>query len=584
MEGERMRRPEPVALEDAFKQYSHDQDKIISPAQTVKRFREKLARSNLKILDDIVRIDNGRLGIPVFFSICGPDARAAIGNYKQMGKGATPDQAQASAVMELGERFSLYSFFRNPANFTYAPRRSLDLPAMDFKWIARSIQDESSDLPRLEAFFNQLPMQWTWAHNLTAGRAELVPFDWFWTINEFNGSSAGNCNEEALCQGICEVVERHVSALISGMQIKAPQIEMQSIDDPVAQELIQKYQRAGVKLYLNDFTLDMGIPSISALAFDPCSFPAHSEIVWTAGTTPSPAKALCRALTEVAQLAGDFNSNGNYVASGLPKLKNIEAARFITHPGGSVALRHMPDLGDPNIRMEVERCIDALSKKDMNIFTVDVRHPDLDLPVFYTIIPGTRFRERATHANVAMICAKVIAEQFAPDRAISLLDALSGLMPPAYFLEFYLGRVHISQDRHETAVDHLQKAIDLQPPQEDLAAVYAWLGVCLKEMGRYQQALEYLQKGAHIDPERTDILNLMGFCHYKLAAHEDAITCFKKLVELNPGSAIDYANIGSNYRAMGRTGEAIEYYQLALALDPGIEFARDHLDQLLGRA
>jgi ribosomal protein S12 methylthiotransferase accessory factor YcaO len=34
-------------------------------------------------------------------------------------------------------------------------------------------------------------------------------------INEFNGPSAGNCVEEALSQGICELVERHVSSLIS---------------------------------------------------------------------------------------------------------------------------------------------------------------------------------------------------------------------------------------------------------------------------------------------------------------------------------------------------------------------------------
>ena len=33
-----------------------------------------------------------------------------------------------------------------------------------------------------------------------------------------------------------------------------------------------------------------------------------------------------RALTEVAQLAGDFNSGANYVASGLPKFTTLEEA------------------------------------------------------------------------------------------------------------------------------------------------------------------------------------------------------------------------------------------------------------------
>ncbi len=573
--------PEFLKLQDAFKQYSHDQDKIISPEQTLQRFRSRVASAGLQILDDVVRIDNGRLDIPVYFSICGPDARETIGNYKQMGKGATPDQSQASAVMELGERYSLFSFYQNPANFTYASRRSLDHPSMDFKWIARSVLDDSGDLPILENFFNELPMQWAWAHNLTSGRPELVPFTWFWTINEFNGSSAGNCNEEALCQGICEVVERHVSAVISRSQLRAPLIDPSSIRDSVAQELIRKYQSAGIRLYLSDFSLEMGIPSVGALAYDPSTFPERSEIVWTAGTMPNAAKALCRALTEVAQLAGDFNSNGNYVASGLPKFQNLDAAGYITNPGSSVALNQLPDLSDDNIKTEIERCIAVMAERNMDIFTIDIRHPALNIPAFYTIIPGTHFRERAAHASVAMISAKIVSEQLPHDQAVSLLKKLAALISPKYYIEFYLGQIFIHQGHYEMAINHLHKALDLLPPDEDRAAVYSWLGVCYKEMEQFQTALDCLREGEKIDPERTDILNLMGFCHYKLSAHEDAIACFKKLIALNPSSAIDYANLASNYRAMGNAAQAIEYYQLALALDSGLDFAQEHLNQLL---
>ena len=137
--------PKPILLQDALKQYSHDQEKIIEPDKTIQRFKERLATSGLRILDDIVRIDNGRLGIPIYFSICGPDAYAAIGNYKQMGKGATPAQSQASAVMELGERFSLFSFYRNSQNFHFATRKAIEAPVIDFKWIARSVEDDSDE-------------------------------------------------------------------------------------------------------------------------------------------------------------------------------------------------------------------------------------------------------------------------------------------------------------------------------------------------------------------------------------------------------------------------------------------------------
>ena len=42
------------------------------------------------------------------------------------------------------------------------------------------------------------------------------------------------------------------------------------------------------------------------------------------------------ALTEVAQLAGDFNTSGNYVASGLPKFTTLEEAEFVLQPGKEI--------------------------------------------------------------------------------------------------------------------------------------------------------------------------------------------------------------------------------------------------------
>ena len=79
-----------IELKDAFKGYTYDQDKIVSPKETIARFKKKTKRVNLDILSRTRRIDNGRLGIPVFFSECGLDARDVIGTKKQMGKGLHP--------------------------------------------------------------------------------------------------------------------------------------------------------------------------------------------------------------------------------------------------------------------------------------------------------------------------------------------------------------------------------------------------------------------------------------------------------------------------------------------------------------
>ena len=277
-----------IILNDAFKGYTLDLDKMVTPEETVRRFKEKLKKINLDLLVETVRIDNGRLDIPVYFSLCGQDAESVTGTKKQMGKGATPQQAEASAIMELAERFSFFSFWKNPKHFLIESYQNVKDRAMSFENIAQSVHDGSPELDRAREIFSRLPLKWTLGYNLTRDKEVLIPFDWFFTINEFNGPSAGNCQEEAILQGICEVVERHVSSIISRNRLNAPAIDLGSTADPLVLELIQKYQKSGIKLYASDFSLDTGIPSVGILAYDPFTFPEKSEIVWTAGTTPNP--------------------------------------------------------------------------------------------------------------------------------------------------------------------------------------------------------------------------------------------------------------------------------------------------------
>jgi ribosomal protein S12 methylthiotransferase accessory factor len=410
----------------------------------------------------------------------------------------------------------------------------------------------------------------------------LIPFDWFFAINEFNGPSAGNCVEEALIQGICEIVERHTSSLISQNKMKVAAIRPESVTDPLVVEMFRKYENAGVKLYLSDFSLNTGIPTVGALAYDPVTFPALSEIVWTAGTTPDPQKALSRALTEVAQLAGDFNTNSNYVASGLPKYKTVEEAGYVINPGRNVNITDLPDLSSDNLKTEILNCLAALKHIDLQVLVINTIHEQLNIPAFYTIIPGAHFRERSRGTSVGMFSAKHIFENRPAAEAIRQLKHMETELPGKYYINFFLGACHLAIDDPKSALAYFRKSLTLNPTKQDIPSIYSYIGVALKDMGEYRQALEILQEGKKLDPERTDIYNLMGFCHFKLKAHEAAIENFKKVIALDPSSAIDYANIGSNYRKMGDKENAIRYYNMALKLDASIQFAKDGLDEIKG--
>jgi ribosomal protein S12 methylthiotransferase accessory factor len=569
-----------IVLKDAYKQYTHDQDKIFTPEETVKRFKVQLKKANLDILEKTVRIDNGRLDIPVFFSICGNDALKIIGTKKQMGKGGTPQQAEASAVMELAERFSFFSFVKDESNFFTERYENINEKVLPFEAIAKSVHDPCEDPEALKKIFSMLPLKWTWACNMTRDEECLVPFDWFYTINEFNGPSAGNCAEEALLQGICEVVERHVSSLVSRNKITTPLIDINTATDELSKEMTGKYNREGIRLYLSDFSLDTGIPTVGALACDPSTFPESSEIVWTAGTTPGPQKALSRALTEVAQLAGDFNSNSNYVASGLPKFSTLDEAGYVINSTETRSIDDLPDLSDNNIRVEVENCISALSKNDMEVIAINTMHRDLGIPAFYTIIPGAHFRERSAGTSIGMFSAKIVAESGNPGWAMAQLKKMDTILPGKYYIKFFMGICCLSLYDPEEGLRYLEEALELEPREEDMVSIYSYMAQCLKDMERYNDALAVLEKAEKIDRERTDIYNLMGFCFFRLKKHEDAIECFKKVLKLNPTSGIDYANIASNYRDMGNKEQAVSYYRMALEFDPSLDFARENLEKL----
>ncbi len=567
-----------IILGDCFKTYRHDQDKAQSPAETVHRVKDRLAKLNLNILTETKRIDTGRLGIPIYISLCGEDATRLTGTKKQMGKGATPAQSEASALMELIERYSFFSFIRRHP-FPVRKYGEVQSRAVSPASLRLSLHDDDSPLELCREFLQDFPMRWVTAHNLTRNEDQWVPIDWFYLINEYNGPAAGNTMEEAILQSLCEVVERHVGSIISHEKRPTPKIDVKSLKDPAALELVEKFQRQGIALYLHDFSLDTGIPTVGALAYDPATFPEKSEIVFTAGTTSNPEKSLCRALTEIAQLAGDFESHTSYRPT-LPKYPTLEEASYLMTDGRAVAVGDLPNLDDDNLRVEIDRCVKALDRIGLEVLVINVTHPELGIPTVYTIIPGAHFLDRTRDTDFAQHAARTLlrgapAEQVAPQ-----MQRLLRLFGPRYDLTFFMAHSLELQGDPESALELFRQALDQHPDPRELASIHVHIASCLKDLGQYHQALDALNLAERHNDELKEIYNLRGFCCYQLKRHQEAIEAFERALKIDPGSAIDYANIGSNLRELGLKREAIRLYRMALELDPDIDFARDNIARL----
>ncbi|MBM4273197.1 MAG: tetratricopeptide repeat protein [Deltaproteobacteria bacterium] len=570
----------PLRLADAFKSYTYDQDKVLTPEQTIARVRERLARLDLQILQETVRIDSGRLDIPVFISILGVDAKRVVPTQKQMGKGATPVQSEASALMELVERFSFFTHVKGCPHH-YGWPRELEGRALDFAYLAKSLFDTSSEAQAAAKLYEDWPLYFTPATNLTKDEAVHFPLHWFYLIEEYNGPAAGNCMEEAILQALCEVVERHVGSVISHDLIPTPLIDPESVQDPAGRELLDKFRRNGIKVWLRDFSMDTGIPTVGAIAYDPSTFPAESEIVFAAGTTTDPEKSLIRALTEIAQLAGDFHRRTSYRPT-LPKYETLEEAAYLMAAGPMKPLSSLPNLAHPNLKEEIQRCLAALSHIGLDVFVVDVTHPDIGIPAVYVLIPGAHFLERTRNTDVIFHLAKVAALYAEPWDALEALDSLDEAFPERFDVNFFLGLTQSNLGQAGAALSHFQKSLELGPPAHEIPSIYVHLGECHKDLEDYPQAADCLEQAIALSPDLQEAHHLLGFCFYKLGNYQDAVHCFEKVIELDPGSAIDYANLGINLLRLGHEKEGAFVLKQALELDASLDFARRALEGVGG--
>ncbi|OIO00840.1 MAG: hypothetical protein AUJ49_09180 [Desulfovibrionaceae bacterium CG1_02_65_16] len=574
-----------LKLKDCFKVYTTDQDKAAPPAETVARVKARLEKMCPGVLEETRRVDTGRLGIPVFLSVCGPAARAVMPTRKQMGKGASPAQAEASALMELVERFSYFSFWDDETNFTTATwseaERLFGPQLMDIERIRQSVQTADDGMTAEDARRLMDLVRWRFcpALNVATGAPCVLPLDWFKTLNEFNGSSAGNTPEESVLQGGCELVERHVSAIVDRTSPTLPTIRQDTLTDPVLRDLCERFRENGVMLLLKDFSLGMPVPTVAALAFDPKTFPGGSEIVYTAGTAASPVKAAVRAVTEIAQLAGDFETGRVYEASGLRKFTDPGQFAWLTE-GPEVDLASLPSVEDNNIRVEVARLADGLGALGYTLYTVPTTRPGLDVPANYNLVPGFDFRERTAHRSLGLFVGRKLAEEAPDDAAAAGLAVLAEVVPDAYYLPFFQALLALRVGDIAGAAALFAKAEAGQPAAGERALCAFYQAYALSQEGQWAAAMPHLDRAIGLDAEVKEYFNLRGVGHFKAGEYLCAKDDFHAVLGLDSGSAPDLANLGLCHKFLGEREAALECLAAALELDPGLDYARSHLEEL----
>ena len=128
-----------------------------------------------------------------------------------------------------------------------------------------------------------------------------------------------------------------------------------------------------------------------------------------------------------------------------------------------------------------------------------------------------------------------------------------------------LGVAMADEDRHDQAIVHYTKAIEIKPTY--LAAINH-RGTSYNHLGRYREALADFEKVLSIDAHNTKAQIGRGVAAEALGDLEGAIGRFTEAIKSNPRSAIAYSNRGSSYDRKELYDLAIADFTKAIQLDP----------------
>ncbi len=337
------------------------------------------------------------------------------------GKGPTREQARASAICESLERFS--GCFFGDEQRTRGTRTEMADRMMDFEQLAQ--YSESQYVTREEWNRNQnselqfvgVPLapdrevDWSEAWSLTNGGTRLVPsaycyyghpdiadFSQFFCTGDSNGQGAGNTLEEAVIQGLMELVERDGVAIWWYNSLRVPEVDIDSFANPWLDQIRAEYAAVGRRVWALDLTTDVGIPVFAAVSSRTDS--ENEDLIFGLGSHLEPELAMARAFSEMNQFLPaarrDPETDELIIWDDAAKdwwnNSSLENDPYLL-PDPEAPVRRLvdfPQRGSDDLAGDIRTCVDLIADVGLETFVVDQSRPDIELRVVKVLVPGLR--------------------------------------------------------------------------------------------------------------------------------------------------------------------------------------------------
>jgi ribosomal protein S12 methylthiotransferase accessory factor len=334
------------------------------------------------------------------------------------GKGVTAAQAEVSALCEAVERYS--GNYHGDEESTSGSLRSLGSRAVhpnDWQLFDERQFRDRALWNREHSSFQYVPdpvdadtvTRWTPVWSLTRQEHRLLPTGLLYygvpaetgqprLFADSNGNAAGASIEDAVLQGLLELVERDAVALWWYNRSRVPGVDLTACADPWIDRLREVYAGLGREVWVLDVTSDLQVPAMVALSRRIDGPP--EDIMFGFGAHVDQRIAVRRALTELNQLMPslvDVGPDGQYACEDPDAVRWWRHATVADHPyltpdpaqRTRVPSDH-PGATGRDITEDVTGIQRRLAAQGMEVLVLDQTRPDVGLPVVKVIVPGLR--------------------------------------------------------------------------------------------------------------------------------------------------------------------------------------------------